>query len=100
VGAILSTSGVQNEGGTKDPLSWAHAGARVEEPDWPRSDPAVRMISRMSGQPLEDRRRQRGRMFVESTLILVLASIVVTVVVLTMGNQLSGFLSDVAAAMG
>lgn len=54
----------------------------------------------MSGQPLQSERRHRGRMVVESTLILVLASIVVTVMLLTMGNQLSGFLSDVAAALG
>ncbi len=45
-------------------------------------------------------RAQRGQGMVEYALILVLVSIVVIVVLLTMGNQISNIFSNIVAALG
>jgi len=46
------------------------------------------------------RRPQRGQGMVEYALILVLVSIVVIVILLTMGNQIQNVFSNVVAALG
>jgi pilus assembly protein Flp/PilA len=43
---------------------------------------------------------QRGQGMVEYALILVLVSIVVIVILLTMGNQIANVFSNVVAALG
>jgi pilus assembly protein Flp/PilA len=43
---------------------------------------------------------QRGQGMVEYALILVLVSIVVIVILLTMGNQINNVFSNVVAALG
>jgi pilus assembly protein Flp/PilA len=45
-------------------------------------------------------RRQSGQGMVEYALILVLVSIVVIVILLTMGNQINNVFSNVVAALG
>jgi pilus assembly protein Flp/PilA len=45
-------------------------------------------------------RRQTGQGMVEYALILVLVSIVVIVILLTMGNQINNVFSNVVAALG
>ena len=45
-------------------------------------------------------RRQNGQGMVEYALILVLVSIVVIVILLTMGNQILNVFSNVVAALG
>jgi len=45
-------------------------------------------------------RRQSGQGMVEYALILVLVSIVVIVILLTMGNQIQNVFSNVVAALG
>jgi pilus assembly protein Flp/PilA len=45
-------------------------------------------------------RRQGGQGMVEYALILVLVSIVVIVILLTMGNQIQNVFSNVVAALG
>jgi pilus assembly protein Flp/PilA len=55
--------------------------------------------SRLSHQPIESR-RQSGQGMVEYALILVLVSIVVIVILLTMGNQIQNVFSNVVAALG
>jgi pilus assembly protein Flp/PilA len=45
-------------------------------------------------------RRQSGQGMVEYALILVLVSIVVIVILLTMGNQIANVFSNVVAALG
>jgi pilus assembly protein Flp/PilA len=45
-------------------------------------------------------RSQRGQGMVEYALILVLVSIVVIVILLTMGNQIQNVFSNVVAALG
>jgi pilus assembly protein Flp/PilA len=45
-------------------------------------------------------RSQRGQGMVEYALILVLVSIVVIVILLTMGNQILNVFSNVVAALG
>src|SRR5437763_15055597 len=44
--------------------------------------------------------RQEGQGMVEYALMLVLVSIVVIVILLTMGNQIKNFFSNVVAALG
>jgi pilus assembly protein Flp/PilA len=46
------------------------------------------------------KRDQRGQGMVEYALILVLVSIVVIVILLTMGNQIANVFSNVVAALG
>jgi pilus assembly protein Flp/PilA len=46
------------------------------------------------------KRLQRGQGMVEYALILVLVSIVVIVILLTMGNQIANVFSNVVAALG
>jgi pilus assembly protein Flp/PilA len=46
------------------------------------------------------RHSQRGQGMVEYALILVLVSIVVIVILLTMGNQIQNVFSNVVAALG
>ena len=45
-------------------------------------------------------RTQRGQGMVEYALILVLVSIVVIVILLTMGNQIQNVFSNIVAALG
>lgn len=45
-------------------------------------------------------RRESGQGMVEYALILVLVSIVVIVILLTMGNQIANVFSNVVAALG
>lgn len=47
-----------------------------------------------------NRATQRGQGMVEYALILVLVSIVVIVILLTMGNQIANVFSNVVAALG
>ena len=49
---------------------------------------------------LLNRRGQSGQGMVEYALILVLVSIVVIVILLTMGNQIANVFSNVVAALG
>jgi pilus assembly protein Flp/PilA len=49
---------------------------------------------------LDRRRQQCGQGMVEYALILVLVSIVVIVILLTMGNQIQNVFSNVVAALG
>jgi len=46
------------------------------------------------------KRRESGQGMVEYALILVLVSIVVIVILLTMGNQIANVFSNVVAALG
>ena len=55
-----------------------------------------RMVWKMLGRAGE----QRGQGMVEYALILVLVSIVVIVILLTMGNQIQNVFSNVVAALG
>lgn len=54
----------------------------------------MQMLSRFG------RHGQRGQGMVEYALILVLVSIVVIVILLTMGNQIQNVFSNVVAALG
>jgi pilus assembly protein Flp/PilA len=54
----------------------------------------------MSRRALVGRARQSGQGMVEYALILVLVSIVVIVILLTMGNQIQNVFSNVVAALG
>jgi len=49
---------------------------------------------------IPSRRQQSGQGMVEYALILVLVSIVVIVILLTMGNQILNVFSNVVAALG
>ena len=49
---------------------------------------------------LAEKSGQRGQGMVEYALILVLVSIVVIVILLTMGNQIANVFSNVVAALG
>lgn len=49
---------------------------------------------------MASRREQAGQGMVEYALILVLVSVVVIVVLLTMGNQILNVFSNVVAALG
>jgi pilus assembly protein Flp/PilA len=54
----------------------------------------------VSWRILVSRARQGGQGMVEYALILVLVSIVVIVILLTMGNQIQNVFSNVVAALG
>jgi pilus assembly protein Flp/PilA len=54
----------------------------------------------MTWQSLDRVRKQHGQGMVEYALILVLVSIVVIVILLTMGNQIANVFSNVVAALG
>jgi pilus assembly protein Flp/PilA len=56
--------------------------------------------SEKGGQLLRRFDRQSGQGMVEYALILVLVSIVVIVILLTMGNQIANVFSNVVAALG
>jgi len=58
---------------------------------------SVTSLTWKAGQLL---RRQEGQGMVEYALILVLVSIVVIVVLLTMGNQIKNVFSNVTCALG
>jgi pilus assembly protein Flp/PilA len=58
-----------------------------------RKEVKLTVLRRMS-------RRQGGQGMVEYALILVLVSIVVIVILLTMGNQIQNVFSNVVAALG
>ena len=49
---------------------------------------------------ISEKSGQRGQGMVEYALILVLVSIVVIVILLTMGNQIANVFSNVVAALG
>ena len=59
----------------------------------------MEVVKRMVWRVL-DRADQRGQGMVEYALILVLVSIVVIVILLTMGNQILNVFSNVVAALG
>jgi pilus assembly protein Flp/PilA len=68
---------------------------RISGPTAPKEVVAVNLkafVSRKGGQ--------RGQGMVEYALILVLVSIVVIVILLTMGNQIANVFSNVVAALG
>ena len=54
----------------------------------------------MTWRTLDLVRKQHGQGMVEYALILVLVSIVVIVILLTMGNQIANVFSNVVAALG
>ena len=54
----------------------------------------------MTWRVLNRVRKQHGQGMVEYALILVLVSIVVIVILLTMGNQIANVFSNVVAALG
>jgi pilus assembly protein Flp/PilA len=56
------------------------------------------MSTVLSSRP--GRASQRGQGMVEYALILVLVSIVVIVILLTMGNQIQNVFSNIVAALG
>ena len=57
-------------------------------------------VFEMTWRNLGRARRQLGQGMVEYALILVLVSIVVIVILLTMGNQIANVFSNVVAALG
>jgi len=68
--------------------------------DMQRSQPATEEVIKVNSRMLNGQRRQHGQGMVEYALILVLVSIVVIVVLLTMGNQIQNVFSNVVAALG
>jgi len=64
------------------------------------SEPFLSGASYPSEDMLKEARLQSGQGMVEYALILVLVSIVVIVVLLTMGNQIANVFSNVVAALG
>ena len=66
----------------------------------PLSDPFLSGHGYSSEHMLKNARRQHGQGMVEYALILVLVSIVVIVILLTMGNQIANVFSNVVAALG
>jgi pilus assembly protein Flp/PilA len=61
---------------------------------------ATEEVSEMTWRTLDLVRKQHGQGMVEYALILVLVSIVVIVILLTMGNQIANVFSNVVAALG
>ena len=57
-------------------------------------------VIEMTWRNLGRARKQLGQGMVEYALILVLVSIVVIVILLTMGNQIANVFSNVVAALG
>jgi pilus assembly protein Flp/PilA len=65
------------------------------------SQPAKRKeVIELVWRILGSARKQHGQGMVEYALILVLVSIVVIVILLTMGNQIANVFSNVVAALG
>ena len=62
--------------------------------------PRQKEVIEMTWRNLGPARMQRGQGMVEYALILVLVSIVVIVILLTMGNQIANVFSNVVAALG
>jgi pilus assembly protein Flp/PilA len=61
---------------------------------------SLRARKEVSGMSRRFKGRQSGQGMVEYALILVLVSIVVIVILLTMGNQIANVFSNVVAALG
>jgi pilus assembly protein Flp/PilA len=57
-------------------------------------------VTEMTWRTRSGARKQLGQGMVEYALILVLVSIVVIVILLTMGNQIANVFSNVVAALG